>query len=133
MSNLKSIKRFFSKRINNIRMIPERVMEAIYPEEPENIFASQAKSFGDYLPYEEFYTIKDSKNRDLDICILEDGSLCCMWEIQPIEHEMIKVTQFQEGNTNTEFEEQIHVFTSAFTKRFDKNISYSIMNVIFRD
>ncbi len=127
MNNIKSIKKFLSRRINHLKILPEKIIESIYPEEPEDIFLSQTKSFGDYLPYEEFYTIKDAKNRELDICILEDGSFCSMWEIQPIEHEMIKVTQFQEGNTKTEFEEQIQVFVSAFEKRFDPNISYQVI------
>lgn len=103
---------FLSKFIKHVYTLPDVLMEKIRPSKPYDFLKSQADSFTDILPYVSYL------NLHRPTCLLNDGALGVMWELNLIPHE------------TTSHDNLVHKIES-FSKIFDHENNDISFQVIF--
>lgn len=73
-----------SRILRKASLLPDKLINRIFPTKPYDFLRAQGKNFSEYLPYVSYLDLQRPT------CLLKDGALGVMWELTAIPHETTK-------------------------------------------
>ena len=70
--------------ITKVTQAPDRIIDLVRPARPQDFLHAQPVSLHDLLPYETMLDL------ERPTCLLSDGSLGIIWELEPVAHEVME-------------------------------------------
>ena len=98
--------------VNNLAKTPDRLLDRLRPIKPQDFLRAQPESMAAILPYEAVLDL------ERPACLLADGSLGIVWELTPLAHEVMELSDITRRSK---------LLAEVFDKVRDPGLSFQVI------